>query len=201
MFVRNVKLPDGSIADQHEVRSIEHHLGSDTIVNVLSSRSSDGAEFWSSLSYGFDDTLTFTEAEEWVMELPQFEEYIDEAQQMIDILLPTLTDEQAAQVPAAFAPWAVDISYVTGTRVSYEGFVYKCLQDHTSQADWTPDAAPSLWAKLLIPDPEVIPEWVQPDSTNPYMKGDKVTHNGQTWESAVDNNVWEPGVYGWDAVE
>lgn len=197
MFVRNVKLPDGSVADQHEVRSIEHHLGSDTIVNVLSSRSSDGAEFWSSMSYGFDDTLTFTEAEAWVMELPQFEEYIDEAQQMIDILLPTLTDEQAAQVPLAFAPWRVDTFYTAGTRISYEVFVYKCLQDHTSQADWTPDAAPSLWTKLLIPDPEVIPEWEQPDSTNPYMTGDKVTHNGQTWESTVDNNVWEPGVYGW----
>lgn len=197
MFIRNVKLPNGSVADQHEVRSIEHHLGSDTIVNVLSSRSSDGAEFWSSMSYGFDDTLTFTEAEEWVMELPQFEEYIDEAQQMIDILLPTLTDEQAAQVPGAFAPWAVDISYTVGTRISYEGVVYKCLQAHTSQEGWEPGIAASLWAALLIPDPIVIPEWVQPDSTNPYMTGDKVTHNGQTWESSVDNNVWEPGVYGW----
>lgn len=67
-----------------------------------------------------------------------------------------------------------------------------------SQPDWNPAAAPSLFAKVLIPDPEVIPEWEQPDSTNPYHIGDKVTHNGKTWVSTVDNNVWEPGVYGWE---
>lgn len=50
---------------------------------------------------------------------------------------------------------------------------------------------------MLIPDPETIPEWVQPDSTNPYMAGDKVTHNGKTWVSDIDNNVWSPGEYGW----
>ena len=43
-------------------------------------------------------------------------------------------------------------------------------------------------------------EDVQPDSTNPYAKGDKVTHNGKTWQSTTDNNVWEPGVYGWEEV-
>ena len=55
---------------------------------------------------------------------------------------------------------------------------------------------PSLFAKVLIPDSSVIPEWEQPGSTNPYMMGDKVTHNGSTWLSLVDNNVWEPGVVG-----
>ena len=53
---------------------------------------------------------------------------------------------------------------------------------------------------MLIPDPEVIPEWEQPGSTNPYMIGDKVRHNGKTWVSTIDNNVWEPGVYGWEVV-
>ena len=78
--------------------------------------------------------------------------------------------------------------------------MYRCLQAHTAQADWTPDAVPSLWAKVLIPDPDVIPELEQPDSTYPYMIGDRVTHNGVTWESTIDNNVWEPGVYGWTEV-
>ena len=45
-----------------------------------------------------------------------------------------------------------------------------------------------------------VPEWEQPDSTNPYAKGDKVTHNGKTWISTADGNVWEPGVYGWEEV-
>lgn len=68
---------------------------------------------------------------------------------------------------------------------------------HTSQTDWTPDAAASLFAKVLIPDENIIPEWEQPESTNPYMKGDKVTYNGKTWKSTVDNNVWAPDAYGW----
>lgn len=65
---------------------------------------------------------------------------------------------------------------------------------------WTLADAPSLFAKVLIPDENVIPEWEQPESTNPYSKGDKVTHNGKTWISTADGNVWEPGVYGWEEV-
>ena len=83
----------------------------------------------------------------------------------------------------------------------YDGVLYKCLQDHTVQVDWTPTAASSLWAKVLIPDPDIIPEWEQPDSTNPYSKGDKVMHNGKTWVSDIDNNVWTPGEYGWTEAE
>ena len=107
------------------------------------------------------------------------------------------TDEQALSVPVLYPAWRSGVNYVTGQRVLHGGVLYKALQDHTSQDDWTPDAAPSLFAKVLIPDETVIPEWVQPDSTNPYRKGDKVTHNGKTWTSDIDNNVWEPGVYGW----
>lgn len=107
------------------------------------------------------------------------------------------TDEQALSVPVLYPAWRSGVAYVTGQRVLHGGVLYKVLQDHTSQDDWTPDAAVSLFAKVLIPDETVIPEWVQPDSTNPYRKGDKVTHNGKTWTSDIDNNVWEPGVYGW----
>ena len=82
-------------------------------------------------------------------------------------------------------------------RVRFDGVLYRVLQDHISQENWTPTAAPSLFAKVLIPDPDVIPEWEQPDSTNPYQVGDKVTHNGKIWENVTANNVWEPGVYGW----
>ena len=108
------------------------------------------------------------------------------------------TDEQALSVPVLYPAWRSGVDYVTGQRVLHGGVLYKALQDHISQDDWTPDAAPSLFAKVLIPDAETIPEWVQPDSTNPYSKGDKVKHNGKTWVSTIDNNVWEPGVYGWE---
>ena len=110
------------------------------------------------------------------------------------------TDEQALAVPILYPAWRSGAAYAAGERVQYGGTLYKVLQDHTAQDDWTPDAAVSLFAKVLIPDAVTIPEWEQPDSTNPYMQGDKVSHNGSTWASAIDNNVWEPGVYGWEAV-
>lgn len=109
-----------------------------------------------------------------------------------------LTDEQAATYKLIYPHWSGNsVAYSVGDRRQYDGVLYKCLQAHTSQPDWTPTAAPSLWAKVLIPDPGTIPEWEQPESTNPYMAGDRVTHNGKTWISDIDNNVWEPGVYGW----
>ena len=111
------------------------------------------------------------------------------------------TDEEAVNAPYIFPAWDGNgVNYETGDRVQYGGAAYKVLQAHTSQEAWTPEAAVSLFAKILIPDPEVIPDWVQPESTNPYMRGDKVKHNGKTWISDVDNNVWEPGVYGWSEV-
>ena len=110
------------------------------------------------------------------------------------------TDEQALNSIALYPQWKADVNYTVGQRVLYNSVLYKVLQAHTSQADWTPVNAPSLFAQILIPDENVIPEWVQPDSTNPYMKGDKVTHNGITYESLIDNNVWEPGVIGTESL-
>lgn len=110
----------------------------------------------------------------------------------------SLNDIDAIEVPTIFPNWTVGVEYKADDRVNYLGVLYKVLQAHTSQGDWTPTEAASLFAKVLIPDDNIIPEWVQPDSTNPYMKGDKVTHNDKTWVSNIDNNVWEPSVYGWD---
>lgn len=108
----------------------------------------------------------------------------------------TVDDNTALRMLEFYPVWASDTAYSAGYKVQYGGTLYKCLQAHTAQADWTPDASHSLWAKVLIPAPDVIPEWEQPDSTNPYMTGDKVQHNGKTWVSDIDNNVWEPGVVG-----
>lgn len=109
-----------------------------------------------------------------------------------------LTDEQALTVSIIYPIWdGKSITYSVGDRVLYNSILYKCLQAHTSQSTWSPTDAPSLWAKVLIPTPGEIPEWEQPSSTNPYAKGDKVKHNGKIWVSDIDNNVWEPSVYGW----
>lgn len=112
----------------------------------------------------------------------------------------TITDEQALSAQALFPEWKVGIEYQVGARLLYNDVLYKVLQVHISQETWTPVDAPSLYAKVLIPDENVIPAWEQPDSTNPYMTGDKTTHNNKTWVSNCDNNIWEPGVYGWDEV-
>ena len=106
-------------------------------------------------------------------------------------------DSTALRMREFYPLWEAGQDYTAGFRLRYGGLLYKVLQAHTSQETWTPDAAPSLFAKLLIPDENVIPEWEQPDSTNAYAKGDKVTHKGKTWVSDVDNNLWEPGIYGW----
>jgi len=118
---------------------------------------------------------------------------------LIEQVVASLSDEDALTGVELFPHWGENKEYEIGDRISYNGVLYKCLQAHTSQATWTPTAAPSLWAKVLIPDPDVIPDWEQPDSTNAYMKGDKVKYNGKTYESLIDNNVWSPEAYpaGW----
>lgn len=117
--------------------------------------------------------------------------YIEKAAQSLD-------DTDALDAVQLYPNWQSGVAYDVDFRVQYHSILYRVLQAHTSQETWTPDVSPSLFAKVLIPDPTVIPEWEQPESTNPYMKGDKVSHNDKTWVSTCDNNVWEPGVYGWE---
>ena len=130
--------------------------------------------------------------------------YLKEAQilrEAMDVAMKILTDEQALHAVAIYPLWRSDGEYQKDDRVRYNNVLYKCLTAHTAQPSWTPTDAPSLWAKVLTSDTGEPLPWEQPDSTNPYMKGDKVTHNGQTWVSTIDNNVWEPGAYGWEVVE
>lgn len=113
----------------------------------------------------------------------------------------SLPEEQALQVKALYDEWSGEsVKYRAGKYLIYQDVLYKVLQDHTSQTAWTPDSAPSLYAKVLTdPAGEILP-WEQPDSANPYKKGDRVAHNGSTWESLVDNNVWEPGAVGTESL-
>ena len=116
----------------------------------------------------------------------------------------TLSDAQALQVPMLFDDFDGNgVAYEVGKRIMFEGVLYKVIQAHTSQADWTPVAAPSLFAKVINETMDgSIPEFEQPDSTNPYMKGDKVIFNGKVYESLIDNNVYSPEAYpaGWKEV-
>lgn len=141
----------------------------------------------------------------------QIIEQTNKAMELLNInfngLLPNLSDEQALQVPLMFPKWQAGKEYVVGDRVLYLGVLYKVLQAHTSQQGWQPDVAPSLFAKNLIVKDEQgeqvdIPEFEQPDSTNPYMIGDKVRFEGKVYQSLIDNNVWSPSDYpqGWEEV-
>lgn len=110
----------------------------------------------------------------------------------------SLSDEDALSAPEMFPRWAADKSYSIDDRIFYNDVLYKCVQAHISQNDWTPDITPALWTVVSI---EEWPEWRQPTgSQDAYMTGDKVSHNNDHWISTSDNNVWEPGVYGWDKV-
>lgn len=114
---------------------------------------------------------------------------------LIQTAINYLPDEEAETVTALFPDWEDGKTYAVGDRVKYNGLLYRCVQAHTSQSDWTPDAVPALWVRTST---EEWPEWIQPTGAHDaYSKGDKVSHNGKHWVSDIDANVYEPGVYGW----
>lgn len=108
-----------------------------------------------------------------------------------------IDDTTAAEHADLFAPWAYPIAYKAGNIRRYGSKLYRCVKDHTSQEDWNPEAAASLWAVTADPAEE-WPAWSQPvGAHDAYSAGAKVSHKDKHWTSTVDNNVWEPGVYGW----
>lgn len=118
---------------------------------------------------------------------------------LIEKMSADLTDSEAYTAPQLFPQWGLK-QYTTGDRVQYSDKLYKCIQAHTAQSDWTPDTAVSLWVEVSDPSVE-FPDWKQPTGAqDAYAKGDKVSHSARHWISDVDANVWEPGVFGWSEV-
>ena len=115
----------------------------------------------------------------------------------IKLLAPTLSDEDLTQVPLLIDEWVAEVEYVADKSVvRYEDVLYRVITSHRSQSDWPPSGVPALYK--IIEAPGVIGPWRQPlGEHDAYQTGDKVTHKDKTWESTADNNVWEPGVYGW----
>lgn len=124
-------------------------------------------------------------------------DYAKKMRGLIEKAVQGLDTHDSLEAVSLYPKWTPGTNYSVGERIRHNRILYLVLQSHVSQGSWTPDVSPSLFARVFITDENVIPEWVQPDSTNPYTSGDKVTHSGITWVSDVDNNVWEPGVYGW----
>ena len=131
-------------------------------------------------------------------------EIIDRARafrEKIEEVLNYIPEGEEDSMAALFSSWKVGVAYAVDDKVRYNDKVYRCVQAHTSQANWTPDATPALWTHTSI---EEWPEWVQPTGAqDAYNTGDKVTYNGQHYISTIDGNVWAPDTYpaGWQAAD
>ena len=118
--------------------------------------------------------------------------------QLIEQLAVTLDDETALAGVELFPMWIIGRAYAVDDRVQYGGILYKCVQAHTTQADWTPDVTPALWVAVSI---EEYPEWVQPTGAHDaYNVGDKVTYKGNHYVCDINGNVYAPDVYGWTLI-
>ena len=114
-----------------------------------------------------------------------------------------LDDEKAMEIADLYEPWEVGKAYSVGKIVKFgvnadgETQLYSVIQNHTSTEEWKPDTTASLYKKIGFTD-SGIAIWTQPlGATDAYMMGDVVSYDGKVWKSEVDNNVWQPGVYGW----
>lgn len=109
----------------------------------------------------------------------------------------TMPDSAALSAVELFPAWEQNRAYTVSERVRHGGtLLYRCVQAHTSQAGWTPDAAPALWVRVSLDE---YPEWVQPTGAHDaYSKGDKVSYNGSRYVSSIDGNTYAPDVYGWE---
>ena len=122
--------------------------------------------------------------------------YMQEAQEIrkaIDTFAKNQSDETLIDNKAAFLFWQSGIWVNTDEIYRFSDDIYRVLQPHTTQDDWTPDKVPALFV-IISGDWK---EW-KPGS---YAKGTKRKHFGKKWVSNVDGNIWEPGaagVYTWD---
>lgn len=121
---------------------------------------------------------------------------------MIEKASASLDDGDALEAVELFPAWQTETAYALDVRIRYGGKLYKCVQAHTSQSDWTPDATPALWTEVA--EPGEIPVWKQPTGAqDAYMTGDKVHYpdaDGPVYVSTMDYNTWVPTVYGWEKV-
>ena len=131
---------------------------------------------------------------------PDYGDILNAVKTMLKSSTEELSDEDALDVAALFPTWKgkIGIPVSVGERLWYDGKLYKAIQNHTPQEDWKPDVTQSLYTEVSVAE---IPDWVQPISAETaYRIGDKVRYNNKVWESVVDNNTWEPGVFGWNEV-
>lgn len=112
-----------------------------------------------------------------------------------------MTADEIAVLASAYPSWATDTTYEIDALREHAGTLWKCVQAHTSQVDWAPPNVPALWTPAAPAN--VVPEWVQPTGAqDAYQTGDRVTFQGNVYESLINANVWSPTAYpaGWQLI-
>lgn len=121
----------------------------------------------------------------------------------------TLDEEKAMEIGGVYDAWKPDTAYTTGEYITYgknsvgDAQLYKVVQAHTSQADWTPDVTASLYTPIGLTD-DGYPIWAQPTGVHDaYNEGDIVEYNGVLYKSLIDGNAYSPDAYpdGWEVYE
>ena len=133
----------------------------------------------------------------------------EQMRRAIQMITGGLTEAQALEVAAIYPEWEAGRSYAVGDILRHgvnsvgDPQLYRVVQAHTSQADWTPEATPALYDAFGL-DESGYPLWSQPTGAHDaYNQGDIVDYNGTLYKSLMDGNVWSPEAYpqGWEAVE
>lgn len=204
-LIRKVMMPDGVVRNEHHITCVTSRIGQDTVIDVESSGENVADYITKLVVSPYEDILTEEQAFDALESSPSFAEWDDPVQDAIDTLLPILTDEQAEAVTNVHPSWAAGTAYADGARVQCDGKLYRCVQAHTSQDGWEPQATPALWVRTAHEGE--IPVWVQPTGAqDAYNTGDKVHYQSATdpvYVSLIDGNVYSPEAYpqGWQLVE
>lgn len=132
----------------------------------------------------------------------------EQLRRAIQMFAQSLTDEKATEIATVYPEYKVDAAYSVDDIFAYgknsvgDPQLYRVVQDHTSQADWTPDNTPSMYSPIGLDD-SGYPIWSQPTGAHDaYNIGDIVNYNGVLYESLIDGNVYAPDAYpsGWQTV-
>lgn len=151
---------------------------------------------------GFIAVYSFAEFADFIGQMwtlkPKEESIAEAAVRLASVQAQNLDDSQVLDFISLLPEFDPNgVQYKKDFKLQYNGDAYKVLQDHKSQADWTPDAAHSLFVKIdpvTEADPDAVTEWVMKQNgiDEGYKKDQVVTHNGKHWKSKIDNNFYEP---------
>lgn len=155
-----------------------------------------------------DSSMKYLTPKKSVSEIQSSQRRSDSAQAVAELMFVKMAQEQQLdevtinEYPDLFVAWDENWRGKAGDIVRDDGQLYRSIHDvNDAGQNRKPSETPSMWTRIGNPLEE-FPEWVQPiGAHDAYVQGDKVSHNGSNWVSSVNGNVWEPGVYGWEAVQ